>query len=220
MVKKKNKKINSSLFLSILLLILIIFFVFAISQLNFKIYNENNFYEENFILFLLYKNKLINEIFEKEPDVIKVNFKINLFKKEIRIEKTKEEPVALICYKESCYFLGEHSYIYNIKNLKKEGLIKIESTYPVYPDSYLNKEITNALSKIFEYSNLKPLPIKEIRILTNFDLEIKTPKFSLLIDPYKDVSSQLKKLDFFLENYSTSTFSRIDLRIPQKIYFK
>lgn len=206
-----------------LIFITLIFFsiLFFFSQLNFILKEDSKTLgKENLFLFLLTKIFLAKEIFEKEPEVIKVNFKINFKKLEINIEKIKDEPIAIICFKD-CFYLSRYSYIYKPKNGNLlENKMKIFSANPIYENSYLLPEITSALAKVFEYSNLKLVPLKEVYIMSNFDLKIKTQNFYFLIDPFKDVNHQLKKLAYFLSNYKKTTYTQIDLRIPQKIFFK
>jgi hypothetical protein len=56
--------------------------------------------------------------------------------------------------------------------------------------------------------------------MTNKDLKIETKNFSFLIDPYKDVQNQLKKLQYVIKNSQNINYSQIDLRIPGRIYLK
>ena len=220
-MQKKIKKQKTVSFRKILLITFGLLAVILITVLlNFQIIENGKIIDNvNLILFLLTKNIYAKRILDKEPETIKVNFHIDIKKFQIIIEKIKEKPVSLICYKNQCYFLGEHSYIYPINN-SAYNLLPIISPYPVSPDSYLLPQLTNALSYIFEFSNTKLLPLKEIQILSNFDLLIKTKEFYFLIDPNKDVKQQLNKLVFFLENYEGTDYSKIDLRIPNKIFFK
>jgi hypothetical protein len=162
---------------------------------------------------------LIMEIFNQYPEIIKIEPKIDFIKKEINLEVIEEKAVARICYQKQCYFLGEHGYIFNKNNKSQENLIEIVSFLPIDKNSILDNQITNLLTKIFEYSHHKNLYLKKIEILNNKDLKIYTNHFSFLMDPRIDINHQIKKLDYFLENYS-KPFSEIDLRINRKIYFK
>lgn len=213
---KKNLNLNAIIMLSIMLII-----GFTVYKLNFDIIENNKIIDrKNFILFILTKNLIAKELFRKENDLIGVKYRLDIRNLKIFINKIKEKPVALICYKNECYFLGQHSYIFEKDNSFSKNLLVIQSPYPIYKNSYLKPELTNALSIVFEYSNLKLLPLKGIEILSNFDLIVKTKNFSFLIDPYKNINAQLNKLSFFLENYKNTDYSLIDLRIPQKIFFK
>ncbi len=216
-IKNNFRKVIRFLFIiSFCFLLLSILF-----QLNFTLKeNSKVLGKKNLLLFILTKKLMVKKIFEDESDVIKVNFKIDFKKLEIIVEKLKDEPVAIICSKE-CFYLSKYSYIYKPKdNRFSINRIKIFSANPVYENSYLLPNITLALAKIFEYSNLKLLPLKEVYILSNLDLKIRTQNFYFLVDPFQDINQQLKKLSFFLDNYKNSPFSQIDLRIPQKIFFK
>lgn len=222
MQKAKLQKFSfKNVLLITFLLILISFFTFLIFSLDFEIIeNSKIIAKENLILFLLTKNIVAKNLFEQEADLIKINYKFDFRNFKIYVEKIKEEPVALICYKDDCYFLGKHSYIYKKRNSSYKNLLPIKSYYPIYENSYLKPELTNALVFLFEYSNLKLLILKEIKILSNFDLLVKTKDFSFLLDPHKNVKNQLNKLSFFIENYKDTNYSLIDLRINHKIFFK
>lgn len=217
-----KKKDNSKKIIKVLLFCLtfLLFLLFS-SQLNFTLKEDSKVLgSKNLLFFLLNKQFLAKKIFMQEPEIIGVNFKINFKKMEINIEKIKDEPVAIICSRD-CFYLSSYSYIYKPSNGHfSVNKIKIFSVNPVYENSYLLPQISLALAKIFEYSNIKFLNLQEVFILSNFDLKVKTPKFSFLVDPFKNVDQQLKKLSYFIDNYKKTPYNQIDLRIPQKIFFK
>jgi hypothetical protein len=90
---------------------------------------------------------------------------------------------------------------------------------PIKENTILNPKLTNALALIFEYSHNKSIFLKQIEILSNYDLIIQTKQFRFIVDPNKDVKNQLKKLEYFINNYKEE-YHQIDLRIDKKIYFK
>ena len=206
------KLIIFSLFL--LFLLMLLFFVkFEVYFGNKKLKSLSAFE----ILFL--KNELLKEIFENNPEIIKIDLIYDFKNLKVFLKPITENPVAIIC-SSRCFYLGEHGYIYEIKNENNKNLLPIISYREIYPNSYLDPKITSALSYIFEYSNIAPLPLKRILIMTNKDLKIETKNFSLLIDPYKDIQNQLKKLQYVLKNSQNINYSQIDLRIPGRIYIK
>lgn len=200
---------------SILIAVLIILFF-----VKFEVYfGKKKYTTLNVFELLLLRSKFLNEIFEKYPEIIKINFVYDFRNLKIILEPKTENPVAIIC-SSKCFYLGEHSYIYEIKNEDNKNLLPIISYREVYPNSYLDPKITSALSYIFEYSNIAPLPLKRIFILTNKDIKVETKNFAFLLDPYKDVQNQIKKLQYILKNPPNINYSQIDLRIPGRIYLK
>jgi hypothetical protein len=206
------KLIIFSLFL--LLLLILLFFV------KFEVYLENKKLKSLSAFEILFlKNELLKEIFENNPEIIKIDLIYDFKNLKLFLKPIKENPVAIIC-SSRCFYLGEHGYIYEIKNENNKNLLPIISYREIYANSYLDPKITSALSYIFEYSNIAPLPLKRILIMTNKDLKIETKNFSFLIDPYKDIQNQLKKLQYVLKNSQNINYSQIDLRIPGRIYIK
>ena len=206
------KLIIFSLFL--LLLLMLLFFV------KLEVYFENQKFKSLSAFEILFlKNELLKEIFENNPEIIKIHLIYDFKNLKVFLKPITENPVAIIC-SSRCFYLGEHGYIYEIKNEDNKNLLPIISYREIYPDSYLDPKITSALSYIFEYSNIAPLPLKRILIMTNKDLKIETKNFSFLIDPYKDIQNQLKKLQYVLKNSQNINYSQIDLRIPGRIYIK
>ena len=217
---RKRKKIklffNYKILAFFIFLLVLFYFLFFLS---FDIFLDNKKIDRMGVFnFLIYKNILIKDLLEKDPSIIKINFGYDIKNLKIFISTVKENPIAIIC-SSNCYYLGEHSYIYEIKNEPK-NLLKIISYREIYPNSYLESNITNALSIIFENSNIIPFAIKKVFILSNKDIKVETQDFSFLIDPYKDVNQQIKKLTYVLKNYNYLKFNQLDLRISGKIYFK
>jgi hypothetical protein len=206
------KLIIFSLFLLLLLMLLFFF--------RFDVYFENQKFKSLSAFEILFlKNELLKEIFENNPEIIKIDLIYDFKNLKVFLKPITENPVAIIC-SSKCFYLGEHGYIYEIKNENNKNLLPIISYREIYANSYLDPKITSALSYIFEYSNIAPLPLKRILIMTNKDLKIETKNFSLLIDPYKDIQNQLKKLQYVLKNSQNINYSQIDLRIPGRIYIK
>lgn len=215
----KKRKIN---FVKIINLSLFFVLCYLLILVKFSLNIENSYLRNISLLeYILIKNILFSNIFRDNPGVIKIKNEINLLSRKINLKIIKEKPVAKLCYKNNCYFLGEHSYIYNINKRKQEYsiLLPINSQLPVLPNTTLENNLTEALAKIFEYANLKNVYLIKIEILSNKDLIFFTEKYYFLIDPNKNLGEQIKKLDYFLSNYRDQ-YQKIDLRIPNRIYFK
>lgn len=216
---RKNKHhlkiLSPQLILSLIIVYLLFFVKFNLSIDNF------HFKQLSLAEYLLIKNKLMNEMFSNHPEIINIKTKISFLNRNINLETTKEKPVAKICYLNNCYLLGEHSYIYNNKReLQGSLLLTITSQLPIATNTRLDPSITTALAKVFEYSNIKNLYLTKAEILSNKDIIFFTQNFSFLLDPNrKNLDEQLKKLDYFLNQYH-QPFQQIDLRIYNKIYFK
>ena len=218
-MRKRKQRLFSNykliiLLIFLLLLLMLLFFV------KFDVYFENQKFKSLSAFEILFlKNELLKEIFENNPEIIKIDLIYDFKNLKVFLKPVTENPVAIIC-SSKCFYLGEHGYIYEIKNENNKNLLPIISYREIYPNSYLDPKITSALSYIFEYSNIAPLPLKRILIMTNKDLKIETKNFSFLIDPYKDVQNQLKKLQYVIKNSQNINYSQIDLRIPGRIYLK
>jgi hypothetical protein len=215
--KKKKLELNYRFFLIIFLLILIFF----LTQINFLKINasDNRLKIQNLSLlyYIFFKKDLAQKIFNTYESVIRVKFKPDFINFKLNIDLEKEDPVAIIC-SSNCFYLGSHSYIY--KDSIENKYLPIFSQLEILEASYLNPILTNALSKIFEYSNLNSLILKQAEILSNKDIKIITSdNKEILFDPNKNIDEEIKKLHYFLTNYKNS-YSRIDLRIPGKLYFK
>lgn len=218
--KIRNSKLifNKNLILIFILLILIIWF----SQLDFLKVNVENeklhIKNLNILYYIFFKKELAKAIFEKCSDVIKIKFKPNFLTYSLDIELIKESPVAIICGSK-CFYLGTHSYIYKAE--VEDKYLPIYSQLEILENSYLKPNIENAFSKLFEYSNLNNIFFSKVEILSNQDLKFFTnDNKEILIDPNQNIEEQIKKLHYFLNNYKDSNYSRIDLRIPRRLYFK
>lgn len=219
---KRRKKISLKFILPLFLLFLFLIFIslFKFKDVNFKDKNLSSYlqiYFENKSLIEIIVNakKIMNDF----PEIVKLEIKPNIFKRKIELNIETAKIVAKICDLKKCYFLDNFSRIIEPKILIKNNLIKITSYLPLEKNSLLNPKLTNSLSLIFEYSNWKPLILKEIKIYSNFDIGIfDEQNRQFLFDPNKDIEEQIKKLHLFL----TKNFkgSRIDLRISKKIYYK
>jgi hypothetical protein len=215
--KKKKLELNYRFFLIIFLLILIFF----LTQINFLKINtsDNRLKIQNLSLlyYIFFKKDLAQKIFNTYESVIRVRFKPDFINFKLDIDLEKEDPVAIIC-SSNCFYLGSHSYIY--KDSIENKYLPIFSQLEILEASYLDPILTNAFSKIFEYSNLNSLILKQAEILSNKDIKIITlDNKEILFDPNKNIDEEIKKLHYFLTNYKNS-YSRIDLRIPGKLYFK
>ncbi|MCS7183847.1 MAG: hypothetical protein NZ866_00675 [Patescibacteria group bacterium] len=217
----KRKKTNKFYLKLIIKIFILLFFCYLIFFYRFQLELNKNFFKNiSLIEYLIIKPKLEKEIFQKYPEIVKIKTNFSFLTKKINLETIEEKPVAEICYLNNCYFLGEHSYIYKKpQRMDNLPLLKIESQIKILPSSILEKNISLSLAKIFEYSNNQNLVLTKVEILSNKDLKFLTKKFSFLIDPNKDIEEQIRKLNYFLKNYSKD-FSLIDLRISKKIYFK
>jgi hypothetical protein len=223
-MRKKNKKRKKFFYINLwqVFFVLIIIFFYIVLSIKFNIYINNKLYKKDITLgkFLLLKELILEEILKKEKNIIKTKIYYDIKNKSVNIKTIEENPVAAICYKNECYILGEHSYIFKpTKYYNISHLLKIKSSLPIKENTILNPKLTNALALIFEYSHNKSIFLKQIEILSNYDLIIQTKQFRFIVDPNKDVKNQLKKLEYFINNYKEE-YHQIDLRIDKKIYFK
>jgi len=225
-MRKKNKKSLKKIFdinLKKIFFILLVLFCFIIFFfIKFDIYINNNLYKKNVFLgkFLIFNHLITKELLEKEKNIIKIRTYYDIKNMIINIKPIYENPVAKICYLNDCYLLGEHGYIFKPnKDQMKNSLLKIRSFLPIKEKTILNPKLTNSLALVFEYSHNKSYFLKQIEILSNYDLVIQTKQFKFILDPNKDIKNQIKKLDYFIENYN-GKYNQIDLRIDKKIYFK
>jgi hypothetical protein len=215
--KRKKLELNYTPFLFFLLLI----FIFYLGNLNFLKINSSdnrlNIKNLSILYYIFFRKNLAQKIFETYDSVIKIKFKPNFLNFSLNIDLEKEDPVAIICSTD-CFYLGSHSYIY--KDSIENKYLPIFSQLEILKNSYLDPTLTNAFSKIFEYSNLNSLILRQAEILSNKDIKIITSdNKEILFDPNKNIDEQLKKLGYFLTNYK-NPYNRIDLRIPGKLYFK
>ncbi|MGC8981784.1 MAG: hypothetical protein ACP5JU_02445 [Minisyncoccia bacterium] len=216
---RRIKKINFDYrFFLIFILIILIFALTQIRFLKINVSDNSVKIKDLYILYyIFFKKDLADKIFDICDDAVRVKFKPNFIDFSLNIDLEKEKPVAIICSSD-CYYLGSYSYIY--KDSIKNEYFPIFSQLKILRNSYLDPLLTDAFSKIFEYSNLNSIILKSGEILSNKDIKIvlKDGK-EILFDPNKNIDEEIKKLHYFLTNYKNS-YSRIDLRIPGKLYFK
>lgn len=219
-----NQKFTILLFVIFIIFILYYFFIHKFSKVetNYKKIEIWSDHKPKNITFYQSIN-LSKKLMEKFPEIKKINIKVDFFKNEIDLIIHKSNTIAKICYKEKCFYLDDSNEIISTSTCYLDNscsrLITITSFLPIENNSILNPELTKILIPIFEYSNWKAFSIKEIKIYPNFDLGVVDyQNREFLFDPYKNINEQIKKLHLFLEYKFNG--QRIDLRIPNKIYFK
>ena len=243
--RKKSTKINLSylLIITIIVIITILFKSMTFKKITISpapiIFlpqtNNNTTYtldgqNTNYLLTNIARNKNINYFFNRkalakniflaQSEIIRITFKPNYISSTLKITAQSEKIVAKICSDE-CFLLGEHGYIFNKQDAQNN--FQITSNLKIYDNSVLKPQISTAFNKIFEISNLKSIPIQTAEILLNEDLKITTKDgWYILIDPNQNIEKQIKKLNYFLDNKKENLdkFQYIDLRIPQKIFYK
>jgi hypothetical protein len=225
--RKKQKSIKFILPLIFLFLIFSFIFFFKFKEIETE--------PEDFTYYLspYLKEKTVFEIFTNLkkimidfPEIKKIDLRANIFKQKLFLKIKSSEIIAQICDEKNCFYLDNYGEIlhgsirisHGSTRIKTE-LLKIYSFLPIEKNTSLNPEIKNLLTLLFEYSNWKPLILKEIKIYKNFDVgAIDSENREFLFDPSKNIEEQIKKLHIFLTKNFPGT--RIDLRITKKIYFK
>lgn len=228
---KKRKKIKNLhleyLFYPIFLVILI-YFLFFFKFTNIKVsppeklfLGEKYFLNKTLFTIILNQRKLIKE----NPEVIEVDVKPIFLERKIEVAFKIAKPIALISdiQQNEFYYLDNYGRI--IKNLKtNENLLKIISFKKITNNSRLNPKLKDLFNFLLEFSTLYSFKIQKIIIHSNFDVSVFNDKNQqFLFDPNKGQEEQIKKLYLFLEyenSQKLKNIKRIDLRIPQKIYFK
>jgi hypothetical protein len=228
-IRRKKTVVNLHALLIITFLILLLsmkkFLYFKTTILNPNQPNLQSELNNLKISYFFNKKELANKIFSFQPEIIKVKFKPNYFTSKMEIAIQNEKIVAEIC-STKCFWLGEHGYIFSksqTSNLKSQNAFAIISSLKINENTILEPKIISALGKIFELSNLENIPLKFAEILTNQDLKITTKSgWYILIDPNQNIDKQINKLNFFIDNKkeSINTLQYLDLRIPQRIYYK
>ena len=221
-MKRKRQNLDYLFFILPLFLILFLFIFYFLKFKTVVFENENfyhflnNYFQNQSLLKIIFNFRKIMTDF---PEIIKIEIYPNFFKQNLRVKIESSKIVAKICDSQNCYFLDNYSRIIYPKILPKNVPLKIQSYLDLKKDSLLNPKLTQLLSLIFEYANWKPLILKEIKIYSNLDLGVFDNKNrEFLFDPNRDFEEQIKKLHLFLvKNFEAS---RIDLRIPKKIYYK
>ena len=167
--------------------------------------------------------RLTKLLYHLRPDVISIELTPSYRDSTLLITIQREKPVARICT-DTCFLLGEHGYIIPENPTSTPWhLFSITSNVGIIPYSALEKPILTTLSRIIEFSNLSAIPLQSAEILMNKDLRIQTQSgWRILINPQKDVEKQMRKLTYFVKNKISqlNSIEYIDLRIPQKIYYK
>lgn len=221
-MKRKQKRLTFLIILTFSFIFLLVYFLFFFNFKTIIIEPENlNKYFQTYLIkkniFNLTKN--IIQIIKDFPEIKKISSKFNLFKSQVDIKIETTKIIAKICDKDKCLFLDDSARIIQPKINFLENFLFIISELPIKSNTVLNPEIKNLLALIFEYANWKPLILKKIKIYTNFDIGIiDKDEREFLFDPSKNLEEQIKKMEIFLrKNFEGK---RIDLRIPQKIYFK
>lgn len=220
-MKKRRKKLSLIFILPLIFLVSLVFFLYF---LKFK---EVVFEPENFSPYLksYFQNKSLLEVFlglkkimTNFPEIIKITLQPNFFNQSLKVKIETAKIVSQICDLNKCLYLDIYSRIIQPKILEKNNFLKIQSYLEIKENTLLNPKLTNLLSLIFEYANWKPLVLKQIKIYSNFDLGvIDKENREFLFDPNRDLKEQIKKLHLFVVKDFKG--SRIDLRIPKKIYY-
>ncbi len=220
-MRRRRKKIFFfilTLFFIFFLLALFYFLKFkeiTIEPEEFSLYFLNYFQNKSFFEVVLNLKKIMLDF----KEIIKIEIQPNFLTQKLKIKIEMAKIVAQICDFQRCYFLDNYSRIISPKILTTNNFLKIQSELKLEENSLLNPKITNFLSLLFEYSNWKPLILKEIKIYSNFDLGVFDDKNrEFLFDLNRDFEEQIKKLHLFLSKDFQG--SRIDLRIPKKIYYR
>ncbi len=221
-MRRKKTKINFILILAPFLFFSLIYFIFFLSSKNIIIEPQNlSLYLKPYLsnVNILNFPTNISKILKDFPEIEKIAIKINPIKQQIILKIETSTIVAKICDVKNCFYLDNQSRIIQPRMMFQKNLLVITSSLSIENNTLLNPEIKNFLSILFEYSNWKPFILKEIKIYPNFDIGvIDNQNREFLFDPSRDLKEQIKKLEIFLRNNLKS--QRIDLRIPQKIYFK
>jgi hypothetical protein len=220
-MKRRKGKLKVNLILTLVFVFFIVYFIFLFKIKNIVIEPED--FEKDLTPYFKDKSPYqifsnLKEIMINFPEIKKMEIRSNIFEQKLKVEITTSKIIAQICDQKDCFSLDNYGEIIMPHTKEPVGL-KIYSFLPIEKNTLLNPEIKNLLALVFEYANWKPLILKEIKIYSNFDIDvIDNTNREFLFDPAKDTEEQIKKLHIFL----TKNFSgkRIDLRIPKKIYFK
>ncbi|GBD34534.1 hypothetical protein HRbin35_00260 [bacterium HR35] len=168
----------------------------------------------------------IKKILKENPNIVYLELKPVLYPFGVKI-KIKEAKVIAQIYdfkNQEIYYLDNYGRI--AKNLKqdKRHFLEIISFKKIQNNSLLHPKLQKLFSILFEIANLKNFYLKQIKIYSNFDVGvINNQNQEFLFDPNKDVEEQIKKFIFFLDfqnKEQLKNITRIDLRIPKKIYFR
>lgn len=228
MKKRKTKNFGWEYLFYLFSLIFFSYFFFFFKFSNLRVtppealaLGEKYFLNQSLFSIILNQRKLIKE----ENEVMEVNVKPIFFQKKIEVSFKIAKPIALIYDARSDEFFYLDNYGRITKNLKpKSNLLTIISFKKIKNNSFLNPKLKSLLDLLLEFSSLYFFQLKKIIIHSNFDVSvINQSNQQFFFDPHKNLDEQIKKLYIFLEyqkNQNLQNISRIDLRIPQKIYFK
>lgn len=226
--KRKIKNINWDYVFFFFILITFIYLVFFFNFKSLRVsppekifLGEKYFLNKPLILIFLNSKKLI----EENKEIMEINIKPNFFQRKIIINFKIAKPLAIIydALNQKSYYLDNYGRITK-KAESNENFLTIISYKEIKEGALLNPKLKNFFDLLFEFSNLYSFKIKKIIIHSNFDISvINDLDQQFLFDPNKYHEEQIKKLYIFLEYQKEQKFinpKRIDLRIPQKIYFK
>ncbi|MCL4358335.1 MAG: hypothetical protein M1505_00245 [Patescibacteria group bacterium] len=227
MVIRKKSRTRSKPNLNIILgLILAFLLVFSLFWIKFEVSTNLNIHLPNQTLFQLifFRRSLANQIFKIVPDATRITFSPNWVNFNLETKIETEAPIALIC-DQKCYYLGNRDYIFEKSSQNQpSNLFPIRTRLTIYPNSNLKANLSQALSKVFNFSQNKKLPLSQAKIMSNGDLQFFFPHLGstayFLIDPNVNLDQQLNKLDAFLDYEKNNRFEEIDLRIDNRIYYK
>lgn len=220
---RKKRKLSFKLILTLLLISLIIIFIFSFKFKNviieppaYAIYLENLL--KNKTIFQEYFS--IKKIILDFPEIKKIEVKQNFFKQSLILKIQPATIIATICDQEKCLFLDDSNQIIQPRIKPQNNLLKIESSLKIKESSQLHPELSRLFLFLFEYSNLETFILRKIKIYPNFDVGV-IDKYSreFLFDPSQNLEEQFKKLHLVLNDKKISA-TRIDLRIPKKIYLR
>ena len=230
MGKRKVKKISFQVFFIFNILILISFLsLISLKKIkNFIVEPpeslslvEKYFLNKPFI-FILFDHK---KVLKENPNLVYLEIKPLIYPYGVKIKFKEEKVIAkIIDVKENkIYFLDSYGRVNSRFMTKEKNILEVISYKKIEDKSYLNKKLFDFLLKILQFAHLYLIKIEKIIIHSNFDISlILENNQEYLFDLRRNQNEQIKKFYFFLEFQKKQKLqaSRIDLRIPQKIYFK
>jgi hypothetical protein len=182
---------------------------------------EKYFLNKPLISILLNHQKVLKE----NPNLVSLEIKPLIYPYGVKIKVKEGKVIAKIIdiKKDKIYFLDSYGRVNSHFKTNKENILEIISYKKIEDKSYLNKKLFDFLLKILQFANLYLIKIDKIIVHSNFDISlILENNQEYLFDLRRNQEEQIKKLYFFLEFQKKQKIqaSRIDLRIPKKIYFK
>lgn len=230
MRKRKIKKFNFNPFFILNILILLSFLAlisfkkienFSVEPPESLSLVEKYFLNKPLISILLNHQKVLKE----NPNLVSLEIKPLIYPYGVKIKVKEGKVIAkIIDIKENkIYFLDSYGRVNSNFKTNKENILEIISYKKIEDKSYLNKKLFDFLLKILQFANLYLIKIDKIIVHSNFDISlILENNQEYLFDLRRNQEEQIKKLYFFLEFQKKQKIqaSRIDLRIPKKIYFK